>query len=903
MMTTQPAAARLLRQIPALPAGLGTMSSGGWIVGALILVLFCGTIAKAVLWPSLALVDLASQTFAAGMDTATALVLLALVRYTSARPSIIFLALLYAAFALLATLTLLCIPLAPNAAALLQVGTQTPSYLLLSWKVSCALGAFGYIVLRRSRADGEHTVTRSLAIALLLLALATAAIAIAIINSARLPAIVIGDQFTPVFRFLESPALIAMCLAAAIGLFGIREPSEVDRAFAYTLLAVATQAALAAFGGERYSAPWYLSRLTFIGADALMLTGAIHTLVQSRQTLLATEVALNRSQHESIRHANRIRALWEIANGPEGGSDYVQAILDHGARTLRPGGRIGAYLSHLEDNVLVVDAISSTFGGHGIAPRATFLFEDSLESVLGAEGRSIAWNDFRGTFGDDADPGGWRSCIGAPISIGRKLYFIAFGSSEPTNDLPFVEDDIAYVDVLGAFLTHHFHDEQQRERIAYQIEHDALTGLKNGTQFRVALRKAIRDEDPFGLAIVDLDAFRSVNETVGHLIGDELLVEIASSLAGVDTRDVVARLPGDEFGIILNGLTSKSEARMRLGRYANVFEEAFHTGDRDGTRMLSVTASFGATYYQEDGRTAEALLRLTNVALNAAKSRGGACIVFYDESLSTSLAERTIKIAELSNAIDTGELTLAYQPTFSIDTCKVTGAEALVRWSHPERGELLPKDFVAFAEQNGLIGKLTRWVIDRVIADLSALRSIPAGFRCYINLATAQLDDLAFISELEQRLSFAPGIAEHLGVEITETAAIVNADSAMYALERFRKIGLRVAIDDFGTGYSSLSYLKRLPIDVIKIDRSFVSGLPDDVKDAALCELLLQIAARFDLIALAEGIETTAQLQWLREHGCDFGQGFLVGRPLAFAELAERLREPSREAFRKELSA
>jgi EAL domain-containing protein (putative c-di-GMP-specific phosphodiesterase class I) len=204
-------------------------------------------------------------------------------------------------------------------------------------------------------------------------------------------------------------------------------------------------------------------------------------------------------------------------------------------------------------------------------------------------------------------------------------------------------------------------------------------------------------------------------------------------------------------------------------------------------------------------------------------------------------------------------------------------------------GEIQPGEFIEFAERNGLIGRLSRWVMQRVISDLAQLPSLPAGFRCYFNLATAQIDDVAFIGELEARLRIAPHVAEHLGIEITETAAIHNTENTMYALERFRRLGLRIAIDDFGTGYSSLSYLKRLPVDMIKIDRSFINGLPSDAKDVALCEVLLQISDRFDLTVLAEGIETEGQLRWLTDHGCGFGQGYLVSRPAPFAMLAASL--------------
>jgi EAL domain-containing protein (putative c-di-GMP-specific phosphodiesterase class I) len=253
--------------------------------------------------------------------------------------------------------------------------------------------------------------------------------------------------------------------------------------------------------------------------------------------------------------------------------------------------------------------------------------------------------------------------------------------------------------------------------------------------------------------------------------------------------------------------------------------------------------------------------------------------------------ERHSKNIELCEAIDRGELAMLYQPTFLLDTGKIVGAEALVRWNHPKRGMLLPKEFVGLAERNGLMGRLTRWVMGRVISDLSSMTSLPEGFRCYFNLATSQIDDLEFMAELEERLRSAPPhVARHLGIEITETAAFSNRESSMHTLEQFRRLGLRIAIDDFGTGYSSLSYLKHLPVDVIKIDRSFVAGLPEDSKDVALSELMLQIAARFDLITLAEGIETPKQLAWLREQGCDIGQGYFLARPQPFETLCERFQ-------------
>jgi diguanylate cyclase (GGDEF)-like protein len=479
--------------------------------------------------------------------------------------------------------------------------------------------------------------------------------------------------------------------------------------------------------------------------------------------------------------------------------------------------------------------------------------------------------------------------IGTPVQIGRKTHFLVFGSRQAMDDAPFAEDDIAFVDVLAAFVAHRFSEAEQRERIQFQMEHDALTGMKNRTQFRLALRAEIAEGIPFALAYLDLDRFRGINEMAGNMIGDELLVEVGAGLGGIDPQDFVARTSGDGFAIILRGVASAHDAHVRLAPYVELFAHPFHTGDRDGTRVVSLTASFGVSRFPDDGRTVDDLLCSADVALDVAKERGGACVAYFDSGMSAHLEQRYLQTTELSDAIEQNQLTLHYQPTFALNTVGITGAEALVRWNHPTRGLLSPAEFVPFAERNGLIGRLTRWVFERTVTDLLRLPAIPDGFRCYFNLSTQQLDDLGFINEIEQRLRFLPRIACHLGVEITETAAITNTESSKFALERFRKLGLRIAIDDFGTGYSSLSYLKRLPIDVIKIDRSFVTGLPDDQRDADLCELLLQVTTRFGLVALAEGIESFAQLQWLRDHGCTYGQGYLIAKPLPFAEFAELL--------------
>jgi EAL domain-containing protein (putative c-di-GMP-specific phosphodiesterase class I) len=232
---------------------------------------------------------------------------------------------------------------------------------------------------------------------------------------------------------------------------------------------------------------------------------------------------------------------------------------------------------------------------------------------------------------------------------------------------------------------------------------------------------------------------------------------------------------------------------------------------------------------------------------------------------------------------------------------KLVGAEALVRWDHPERGRLSPVDFVDFAERNGLMGALSRWVLDRVVRDITRDGvSFEPEFRVFFNLGAQMLADVPFIAYLKEALRRAPRAAAHLGVEVTETAAMENVERSMDSIDLFRRWGLHIAIDDFGTGHSSLSYLKQLTVDVVKVDRSFVMGLPDDKRDTLLIDMLLRISESFGYATVAEGIETEAQAAWLLEHGCGFGQGYLVSRPASFEDLLARMdgQRKEREAVR-----
>lgn len=605
--------------------------------------------------------------------------------------------------------------------------------------------------------------------------------------------------------------------------------------------------------------------------------------------------------------AQRLAALWRIVDDA-GTSDAerVQQLLDFSAGALRPSQPFVGLLTHLEEGTVMIDAVALHRGtakgmtaSAELSPGAPFPFDATVHRRLFAGGKAQGWNDLRRS-GDDAPQTGslrWQALIGTTFALGAKTTFLVFGSPEPTGERPFSADDYAFVEVLASIIANRLQQELLRERLRYHIEHDLLTGLPNRVQFRIAVRNAVTSRRACAVALVDLDEFGVVNKLSGQMTGDELLVEIGSELDGVSVFDLVARIAGDHFGILMHDIDGETAATQHANTYLKRFRRPFRTGDRDGTRLISIGASIGLALFPHDGADADDLMRRASFAVEVAKKHGGGQIVFFRQEMEDAFQRQRFARTELLDAIEHDQLELAYQPTFDLASRRATGAEALVRWRHPQRGLLLPAEFVPFAERDELIGALGRWVMVRAIRDLATLAETPRGFCCYINVSPWQLREVDFLEQLRAELDMHPNVAGRLGIEITESGAMEHPEHAIAILQALRELGLRIALDDFGTGYSSLAQLKRLPINVVKLDQSFVCGLPDDPHDTALCETMLSIADRFGFATLAEGIENPAQAAWLRAHGCIYGQGFTFAKPATFAELEERLRETSGSSF------
>ncbi len=434
---------------------------------------------------------------------------------------------------------------------------------------------------------------------------------------------------------------------------------------------------------------------------------------------------------------------------------------------------------------------------------------------------------------------------------------------------------------------------REAERIRYLAEYDTLTGLANRNTLHAhlcaSLAAAPHQQGGVALMVMDVDKFKQINDTLGHACGDQVLCEVAGRLnAALAGAGLVARLSGDEFAIVITGAGVAGRADQLSQRVLRALSE---TPIAAGTRQLDVAASIGVALYPDDCATAEELLGNSDLALYRAKAAGRGCHVFFDRRIRSELETRLALEAELTRAVDRGELELFYQPQVGLDDGRLLGAEALIRWRHPERGLLSPGDFLAVANASPLSLPIALWVMETACRQGRRWELEGHAVRLGVNLSPAQLqsgDLAATVETVLERTGFLPALLE---LEVTEGILLEDHERARDTFRRIQALGVRIAFDDFGTGYASLTYLKKFPLDRLKIDRSFVQELRVDRDDLAIVRATITLAKQLRLAVIAEGIEDRATADLLAGMGCEEGQGYYFGRPMPAAEFEQRFLE------------
>jgi diguanylate cyclase (GGDEF)-like protein len=437
------------------------------------------------------------------------------------------------------------------------------------------------------------------------------------------------------------------------------------------------------------------------------------------------------------------------------------------------------------------------------------------------------------------------------------------------------------------------HAEEQLEHLAH---HDPLTGLPNRSLFHDRLGQAIARAHRSGrlvaLMFLDLDRFKQINDTLGHEAGDRVLQVAAARLrAHLREGDSVSRLGGDEFTVLLEDVEGSDQVRGVAHKLLRAFAEPVALEGRD----FYVTLSLGIALYPRDGPDADTLIKHADTAMYQAKSEGRDNFQFYLPDMGAAASERLTLEGSLRQALERGELLLHYQPVVRLADGEIAGVEALLRWRHPREGLLEPGRFIGIAEQTGLIVPIGDWVLREACAQSARWQ---AGglrpLRVAVNLSARQFRKAGLAESISAALRESGLDSRWLTLEITESLLMENAAASGAVLESLKEMGAHMALDDFGTGYSSLAYLKHFPIDVIKIDRSFVSDIPGDADDAAIVRATIGLASSLGMQTTAEGVETRAQLEFLREHGCRYGQGYLFSEAVPAAEFEAMLREERR---------
>jgi diguanylate cyclase (GGDEF)-like protein/PAS domain S-box-containing protein len=461
---------------------------------------------------------------------------------------------------------------------------------------------------------------------------------------------------------------------------------------------------------------------------------------------------------------------------------------------------------------------------------------------------------------------------------------------------PLFDDRGSLVGMIGVST-----DISERKTLEAELErrasHDPLTGLPNRPAFVDRLEQALQrtrrrknSRNKVGVLFMDLDGFKTINDSLGHEAGDRFLVTVAERLKNrLRPEDVLARFGGDEFAVLLEDVANVTEAIWVAQRIAEGLQEPLAVNSHQVSVSTSVGIALGSANTNDDP---EGMLRKADAAMYQAKEQGPGRYAVFDPAMQERAQERLELEAELRKALERGEFLLYYQPEVSLRDGTIVGFEALLRWQHPQRGLLKPQAFMPLAEETDLIVPIGRWVLEEACGQAKRWeeeRPCAPPATIEVNLSSRQLVRRGLTRTIEEVLTRADIEAHRLALDLTETTLIKASEDNAQALDALKKMGIRLHLDDFGTGYSSLSYLKRFPVDRVNVDKSFVKGLAENATDTALVRMSVDLCHTMGVEVLAEGVETSEQAALLRDMGCDMGQGYYFAQPLLGEELAERL--------------
>ena len=628
----------------------------------------------------------------------------------------------------------------------------------------------------------------------------------------------------------------------------------------------------------------------FVSEEIELISGLAHDVGRTLENL-RMRVLLAAERDRARRSEERLAALWKLTITRDFDLDsQAQAIISEGVATLGfDWGTIGRVEGETLFLDFVVNELERPRAGEAI-PLGSALSGDAI-----AAGRTVIWDDLRADARlRDTVPvieRGLRAFTATPFYVSGRLYVLNFGANNRTRR-PLIDDDRSYIDLLVAFFSRALQRRDDEAQIRYLRNHDPLTGLPNRERFLERLdahiERAQRSHTRFALFNLDVDRFRATIEDYGAQFADEVIAELGRRLSKLMLEgQELFRNSGDSFTILFPELAAPEQADSLARTAVEAVAIPLHAGEHE----ITISASVGMALFPDDGTSSHALTMAAATALTRAKRDSKREVRFFSRDLDDRLSRRRRLIDELQGAASRGELVLHYQPWIDLSDYGVGGCEALVRWEHPRLGLVEPDDFITLAEETDLIHEVGRWVFQQAARTAAQAAQNGSPLVIAINLSARQFTNPDLIGELRDAISSAGTDPHTLEVEVTESFTMRDPMRAAAVLTTLREMGLRIALDDFGIGHSSLGYLKHLPVDIIKIDRSFVNGIPREAADAAIARAVIALAQSIRCEARAEGVESHDQALWLAAAGCRTAQGFWISRPLPQAELTNWLRE------------